>query len=72
MPRWGGTRVAGGPGSRVAVELALAHTVGTKVKRAYVRTDLFDKRRTLMDAWAAFCLGEETGGNVVEFKMKEA
>ena len=36
-------------------ELALAHTVGDAVVRAYKRTDLFDRRRKLMDAWAAFC-----------------
>lgn len=36
-------------------ELALAHTVGDAVVRAYKRTDLFDRRRRLMDAWAAYC-----------------
>jgi integrase len=37
------------------VEAALAHAIGDKVERAYSRGDLFDKRRKLMDAWAAFC-----------------
>jgi integrase len=37
------------------VEMALAHAVGDKVEAAYRRGDLFDKRRKLMDAWAAFC-----------------
>jgi integrase len=37
------------------VELCLAHTVGSAVERAYRRTDLFDKRRALMDEWAQFC-----------------
>jgi integrase len=41
------------------VEQALAHTVGSEVERAYRRTDLFDRRRELMDAWAAYCGGEE-------------
>jgi integrase len=36
-------------------ELSLAHTVGTAVERAYRRSDLFDKRRKLMDAWAGYC-----------------
>jgi integrase len=36
-------------------EQALAHNVGTEVERVYTRTDLFDKRRRLMDAWAGFC-----------------
>ncbi len=36
-------------------EMALAHTVGDKVEAAYRRGDLFEKRRRLMEAWAAFC-----------------
>jgi integrase len=36
-------------------EMALAHTVGGKVESAYRRGDLFEKRRRLMDAWAAYC-----------------
>ena len=36
-------------------EAALAHTVPSAVERAYKRTDFFEKRRRLMDAWAAFC-----------------
>lgn len=36
-------------------EQALAHTVGSAVERAYRRTDLFERRRELMTAWAAFC-----------------
>jgi integrase len=35
-------------------EKALAHTIGDETERAYQRGDLFDKRRRLMDAWAAF------------------
>ncbi|MFK7942661.1 MAG: tyrosine-type recombinase/integrase [Paracoccaceae bacterium] len=38
-------------------EAALAHRVSNAVERAYRRTDLFDRRRELMNAWAAFCLG---------------
>ncbi|MDF2599243.1 MAG: hypothetical protein K0Q54_2066 [Methylobacterium brachiatum] len=37
------------------VEMALAHTVESKVERAYRRGDLFEKRRELMAAWAAHC-----------------
>ncbi|MFD2181733.1 tyrosine-type recombinase/integrase [Rhodoplanes azumiensis] len=36
-------------------EMALAHTVSDKVEAAYRRGDLFDKRRALATAWAAFC-----------------
>jgi integrase len=39
---------------RAVVEAALAHVVENKVEAAYFRSDLFDKRRSLMDTWAAF------------------
>ena len=35
-------------------EAALAHQVGSDVERSYARSDLFDKRRGLMDRWAEF------------------
>ena len=35
-------------------EAALAHQVGSAVERSYARSDLFEKRRGLMDGWAAF------------------
>jgi integrase len=37
------------------VEAALAHISGDKVERAYARSDVLEKRRQLMDAWAKFC-----------------
>ena len=37
------------------VEASLAHTIGGKVEQAYMRGDLFDKRRRLMQQWATFC-----------------
>ena len=43
-------------------EAALAHKVSSAVERAYRRTDLFDRRRALMDRWAAFCVGGGNGG----------
>ena len=39
------------------MELSLAHAVGTAVERSYARSDLFGKRRGLMDQWAAFLTG---------------
>jgi integrase len=36
-------------------EAALAHTLGSKTQLAYQRGDLLDRRRRLMDQWAAFC-----------------
>jgi integrase len=39
----------------IVVEAALAHTISSKVEAAYRRTDLFDRRRRLMNDWAAWC-----------------
>lgn len=41
--------------SHEVCEMALAHVIGNKAEAAYRRGDLFEKRRMLMDAWAAFC-----------------
>ena len=43
---------------REVVEAALAHVVRNKVEAAYRRTDLFERRRRLMDDWAAYLAGE--------------
>jgi hypothetical protein len=37
--------------------MALAHTVGSHVERAYLRTDLLAQRAKMMAEWAAFCAG---------------
>ena len=39
---------------REVCELALAHVNSDRVEAAYRRSDLFEKRRDLMDAWAAY------------------
>ena len=39
---------------REVIEAALAHVVQNKVEAAYARSDLFDRRRRLMDDWAAY------------------
>jgi integrase len=39
---------------REVAEAALSHLSGDAVERAYARSDLFEKRRKMMDAWAAF------------------
>lgn len=40
---------------REVAEMALGHTVGSAVENAYRRSDLFDKRRRLMEEWAVHC-----------------
>jgi integrase len=53
------------------VEAALAHVVGNKVEAAYRRGDMFEKRRRLMQQWAAFCStgpAREVGSNVARLR----
>ena len=53
---------------REIAEMCLAHTVGNAVERAYARSDMFDKRRDLMERWAGFCLSKRSKGKVVELR----
>ena len=39
---------------REVVEAALAHVVGNQTEAAYARSDLFVRRRRLMDEWASY------------------
>ena len=39
-------------------ERALAHKITDRSEAAYARSDLFEKRRKLMDAWASYLSGE--------------
>ena len=58
----GAPRAAVGPGvrhprrgvPREVCELALAHVNGDRVEAAYWRSDLFERRRTLMQQWADY------------------
>lgn len=51
-------------------EAALAHAVRDRTEAAYRRGDLLEKRRKMMDAWAAFCEGRR--GKVVPMARKRA
>jgi integrase len=48
-------------------EAALAHVIKNKAEAAYRRGDLFDKRRKLMEAWAAYCTTPKAG-KIVAFR----
>ena len=41
------------------IEMSLAHLVGGETERAYNRSQLVERRRPLMEAWAAFVVGKE-------------
>jgi integrase len=44
------------------VEASLAQTIGGKVEQAYMRGDMFEKRRRLMQQWATFCTAAPAQG----------
>ena len=44
---------------REVIEAALAHVVRNRVEAAYARSDLFERRRVLMDDWARYLNGNE-------------
>jgi integrase len=56
---------------REITETALSHVIGDKAEQAYRRSDALEKRRKLMDAWAAFCEPRKAG-NVVALKRARA
>jgi integrase len=49
---WGAERTNA---PRELLEVALAHAIGGNVEASYARTDLLEKRRKIMEAWATHC-----------------
>jgi integrase len=56
---------------REITETALAHVIGDKAEQAYRRSDALEKRRKLMEAWAAYC-EPKNAGNVVPISKHKA
>ena len=54
---------------REITETALAHVIGDKAEQAYRRSDALEKRRKLMDAWAAYC-EPRSSANVVQLAKR--
>ena len=46
---------------REVAEAALSHAVGNEVEQAYARSDLFERRRALMDEWGRFSFSRAMG-----------
>jgi integrase len=44
---------------RDMAEIALAHFIGSDVERAYQRSDMLERRRAMMAAWADFLMNRE-------------
>ena len=53
---------------RDVAEMALAHSVGSEVERAYRRSDMLERRRTLMASWGQAVRGEALGAKVVQLR----
>src|SRR5712672_3439524 len=49
----------------------LAGIIGDKAEQAYRRSDALEKRRKLMDAWAAYC-EPKTSANVVQMRKQNS
>ncbi len=60
---------------REIAEEALAHILTNRVEAAYRRSDLFDKRRQMMVAWARYCATPsaktKTGGKVLPMQGRK-
>jgi integrase len=48
--------------ARDLAEQCLAHAIGNAVEQAYNRTDLLERRRPIMAAWARFCDAANAAG----------
>jgi integrase len=46
---------------RDLLEEALGHQIANAVERAYRRTDSFERRWEVMEAWADFCTSKRSG-----------
>lgn len=42
-------------------ETIIAHSIGSAVVKAYLRTDFLEQRRALMNRWADFVTGKSSG-----------
>ena len=55
---------------REVAEAALAHSVRDKSEAAYARSDLFERRRKLMDTWAVHCTNLHAAGVVTPLRRR--
>jgi len=54
---------------REVAEAALAHVTKDKTEAAYARSDVFERRRKMMDAWASYLAARR--GEVVTIEMRK-
>ena len=53
-PTWRRRHSRPGAAPHAVMEAALSHVVRNKVEAAYARSDLFERRRILMEQWAEY------------------
>ncbi len=53
---------------REVAKAALGQKVGNVVEQAYARSDLFDKRRALMESWSRYVTRE--AGDVIQLPTR--
>ncbi|WP_112875153.1 tyrosine-type recombinase/integrase [Paracoccus endophyticus] len=56
---------------RDMAEIALAHTVGSAVERAYRRSDMLERRRSMMSAWAGLLTGAPSTAAAVPLRGRQ-
>lgn len=56
---------------RQVVEAALAHVLTDKTESAYLRSDLLERRRPLMEAWAQHCAQVAAKANVLPMRKAQ-
>ncbi|MBV8470702.1 MAG: integrase arm-type DNA-binding domain-containing protein [Burkholderiaceae bacterium] len=52
-------------------EMALAHAIGDKTEAAYRRGDMVERRRMMMDDWAAFLARPELPAKVIDLQLSK-
>ena len=67
---WAAERIPSVP--REIAEMALAHVTEGATESSYQRSDHFERRRHLMDAWASYLAQPETSAEVVRFNPATA
>ena len=53
---------------REVIEACLSHKISDALEAAYRRSDFFDKRRRLMEAWASYCTSQPTGVKILSLR----
>jgi integrase len=54
--------------SHEVIEFALAHAIPSKTQAAYRRYSALEKRRALMEQWAAYCESSTMGANITQLR----